>query len=417
MNILLINHYAGSPEYGMEYRPYYLAREWVRQGHRVHVLAASHSHVRARQPQLSGSRHDEQINGIYYTWFSTPLYFGNGIGRVRNMAAFVLQLFREARMLANDLRPDVVISSSTYPMDIWPARRIARLAGAKLIFEVHDLWPLSPMQLGGMSRWHPFIMLVQMAEDYAYANADAVVSMLPKAKDHMISRGMHTDKFHYVPNGIDADEWSGCSRLPQDVIRALEKLRSNGLPLVGYAGAHGLANVLDLLLDASKLLRGKAEVVLVGTGPERERLLQRVQTENLDNVIMLPALNKKEIPAFLEMIDIAYIGLLGSPLFRFGISPNKLMDYMMAAKPVVQSIDAGNDPVSAANCGITVAPGDPTAISDAVMRLAAMSSAERAQLGENGRAFILREQTYGVLAKKFIDILAALLSPTRISQQ
>lgn len=416
MNILVINHYAGSPGHGMEYRPYYLAREWVRMGHRVHIVAASFSHIRINQPRLSGNRRDEQIDGIHYTWFATPPYSGSGVGRVRNMAAFVMRLFLEAHALTDHFRPDVVIASSTYPMDVWPARRIAKLAAAKLIFEVHDLWPLTPMQLGNMSKWHPFIMLVQTAEDYAYAHADAVVSMLPKAKDYMVSRGMREDKFHYVPNGIDPDEWSGGYKLSKDIAQTLDKLRGNGLPLVGYAGGHSLSNALDILLDTSVLLRGKATVIMVGTGPESERLQQRVWTEGLDNVTMLPAIPKREVPAFLEAVDIAYIGWHRNPLYRFGISPNKLMDYMMAAKPVVHAVDAGNDPVSEANCGITVAPDDVVAISDAVIRLAAMSTVERARLGENGRSFILRKQTYEVLANKFADVLTATPSPTKVSQ-
>ncbi|RYE87417.1 MAG: glycosyltransferase WbuB, partial [Oxalobacteraceae bacterium] len=166
MNILLINHYAGSVRHGMEYRPYYLAREWVRLGHRVHIVASSESHIRSQAPQLQGTgRLDETIDGIHYAWLATPPYRGNGAGRVRNMLAFVLRLRRDADMLARSVRPDVVIASSTYPLDIWPAARIAGRAGARLLFELHDLRPLSPMELGGYSRWHPFIMLLQAAED------------------------------------------------------------------------------------------------------------------------------------------------------------------------------------------------------------------------------------------------------------
>ncbi|MEO8170457.1 MAG: glycosyltransferase, partial [Oxalobacteraceae bacterium] len=166
MNILLINHYAGSPMHGMEFRPYYMAREWMRLGHRVQIVASAKSHIRAKQPQLAGQhRLDELVGGVPYTWFQTPDYSDNNIWRVRNMASFVARLYREGERLVQTFRPDVVIASSTYPMDIWPAHRIAKLANARLVYEVHDLWPLSPMELGGMSKWHPFIMLVQAAED------------------------------------------------------------------------------------------------------------------------------------------------------------------------------------------------------------------------------------------------------------
>ena len=403
MNILLINHYAGSTRHGMEFRPFYLAREWVRAGHCVQIVAASFSHIRAIQPELNDFVLDEQIEGIDYRWYATPSYQGNGAGRVKNMLAFMRALWRDGPRLARVFKPDVVIASSTYPMDIWPARRIAKLVNAKLVYEVHDLWPLSPMELGRMSKWHPFIMWVQMAEDYAYRHADKVVSILPKAKEYMCSRGMAPQKFVYVPNGVDEEEWAQSADLPQEVKESLDALRAKGLPLVGYAGTHGLSNALDVLLDAASRLKGKAEVVMVGTGPDREALLARVASEGLTNVTMLPAISKQSIPRFLDDVDIAYIGWHPNPLYRFGISPNKLMDYMMAGKPVVHSVSAGNDPVTEAGCGITVPPGDVVAVVDAVLELAAMSQSARNCMGQAGKTAILQNQTYKVLAKQFLN--------------
>ena len=190
MNILLINHYAGSPHHGMEFRPYYLAREWVRAGHGVQIVAASFSHVRSLQPEVGAQERDETIDGIAYRWLSAPRYSGNGLGRVRNIGAFLSRLWRETPALVQAFRPDVVIASSTYPMDIWVARRIARRARAKLVYEVHDLWPLSPIELAGLSPRHPFIRLGQRAEDAACRDADVVVSMLPKVADHLAAHGL-----------------------------------------------------------------------------------------------------------------------------------------------------------------------------------------------------------------------------------
>ncbi|HSI57534.1 MAG TPA: glycosyltransferase, partial [Ideonella sp.] len=207
MNILLINHYAGGPPWGMEYRPYYLAREWVRAGHRVRIVAASHSHVRAKQPEGVDGERLETVEGIEYQWLQAPAYKGNGLGRVHNIVMFLSRLWRRSRALAEAWQPDLVIASSTYPMDIWLARRIARRAGARLVYEVHDLWPLSPIELTGMSRWHPFAMLCQKAENDAYRDADTVVSMLPKVHEHMRAHGLDLQRLAIVPNGVDLAEW------------------------------------------------------------------------------------------------------------------------------------------------------------------------------------------------------------------
>ena len=409
MNILLINHYAGSPVYGMEYRPYYLAREWIRLGHQVRIVASAQSHVRAKQPDLQeAGRLNEIIDGIQYTWFKTPTYAGNGIGRVRNMAAFVWRLFLEGRQLARSFKPDVVIASSTYPMDIWPAHRIAKLTNAKLVFEVHDLWPLSPMELGGMSRWHPFIMLLQAAENYAYRQADVVISMLPKVRAYMESHGMASHKLHIVPNGIDPDEWSAEGQpLPRIVVEKLTQLKLEGNAIVGYAGSHGVANALDSLLDVAKLMQQEKIVfVLVGGGPDKALLQQRAQKEGMHNVLFVDPVLKEQIPALLQWFDVVYIGLQRQPLFRFGIAPNKLMDYMMSARPVLMAIDAGNDPVAEAGCGLTVQPENPQSVVEGVRRLMALSAEECRAMGQRGRAFVLEKHTYPVLARKFLEVLS-----------
>jgi len=393
----------------MEYRSYYLAREWVRLGHKVQIVASAQSHIRAQQPQLAGQRQmNETIDGIQYTWFKTPAYSGNGIGRVRNMASFVSRLFRESKRVGRLFKPDVVIASSTYPMDIWPAHRIAKLAKAKLVFEVHDLWPLSPMELGGMSKWHPFIILVQAAERHAYRHADVVVSMLPNVREYMESRGMASHKLHIVPNGIDPAEWSADSPALQDATKdVLSGLRAQGLSIVGYAGTHGVANALDIFLDAAKLMHAeKIAFVLVGGGPNKSALQKRVQTEDLHNVYVMDSVKKEQIPALLQWFDVSYIGAHRQPLYRFGIGPNKLMDYMMAGRPILMAIESGNDPVGEANCGMTIKPEDPQAVTQGIRCLLALSEYERKEMGQRGREFVLKEHTYPILARRFLDSVA-----------
>jgi glycosyltransferase involved in cell wall biosynthesis len=408
VNILLINHYAGSPTYGMEFRPYYLAREWLRQNHRVTIVAASFSHLRSKAPQMTGTVTEEMIDGIRYFWIATPTYEGNGVARGLNMFTFTSRLRLLGSKLALETRPDVVIASSTYPLDIYPARAIARRSGARLLFEVHDLWPLSPMELGGMSQYHPFILLMQAAEDYAYRHADKVISMLPKADGHMRDHGMAPGKFVYIPNGIDVAEWER-EKIPVPAVHAeiLTRLKSEGRFIVGYAGAHGLANALGTVVDAASLLSGeRVDFVLVGQGPEKDTLLKRTAQLGLRNVHFLPSIPRGAIPALLSAMDALYIGLQRQPLFRFGVSPNKLIDYMMAGIPVIHAIDAGNDLVSESGCGITIPPEDPHALAEGVKVMMKKTPEERESMGKKGTAYILANHTYGVLAARFEKAIA-----------
>ncbi len=411
MKLLLINPDAGSPRHGMEFRPFYLAREWVRAGHEVTIVAASYSHVRSHQPAVPGQAREEWIEGVRYRWLPTPRYEGNGIGRLRNILSFLRQVRADAWQLTRDFRPAAVIASSTYPMDVWVARKLARLAKAKLVYEVHDLWPLSLIELSGMSPRHPFARLCQKAENDAYRDADVVVSMLPKVHEHMASHGLDLRKLHIVPNGFSPEEWRGVSApLDASLAQHVMAQKQAGRVVLGYAGSMGLPNALDTLLDAAALLRKAAHAVevafvLVGGGHEAARLAERARAEGLSNVSFFPPIPKAQIPTLLRGFDIAYIGWQATPIYRFGIAPNKLMDYMMAGCAVLHSVQAGNDPVAQSGCGITVPPGDPQAVAWGVLRLADMTREQRAILGSQGRSFVMAEHAYPVLAAKFIHAL------------
>jgi len=404
MNILIVNHYAGSPFYGMEYRPYYLARQWVQAGHKVALVAASYSHLRLHQPQCPGSITPEIINSIQYLWMRTPRYHRNNLKRVLNMLSFAGMLYAKPLPI---MAPDVVIDSSTYPLTIYGSMRIARRHGAKLIFEVHDLWPLSPLELGGYSKWHPFIVVMRKAERYAYRNAYRVVSLLPNSKQYMIAHGMAPEKFIHIPNGIDISSWRLRNPLPEEHEGLLEKLRSNDKFIVGYVGAHGLANALQYLVDAAWILREQSKIhfILVGQGPEKESLRSFVKNNNLTNVSFLPPVHKTSIPKLLSYMDALFIGWRRRILYCFGISPNKLMDYMMSGKPVIHSVESSSDLVAQSECGISLPPEDAQAIADGVLRLFQMPSEQRTMMGRKGRDYVRAQHDYSVLATQFLEAL------------
>ena len=407
MNILLINHYAGSPQYGMEYRPYYLAREWIKEGHTVTIVSASFSHLRSKQPIVNRNISKELIDDIQYIWIKTPGYRGNGIGRVWNMLTFVGKLLGISRKLSKIIKPDAVIASSTYPLDIYPAYLISQFSKAKLIFEVHDLWPLTPIELGKMPKWHPFIIMMQIAEDFAYRKADKVVSILPKALDYMVSRGLAPEKFIHIPNGIDIDEWQSFSaELPPQHQEIIESLKQEEKFLVGYAGSHGVSNALDYFVESAKYLKDlHVAFILVGQGSEKEKLQKYTIENNLNNVIFLPSVSRNVIPNLLAMMDVLYKGSRKSSLYKYGMSPAKLIDYMMSEKPIIHSVEAGNDLVAESGCGISIPPEDSVAIADAIKRLMEMSPLEREEMGRRGKEYVIKNHDYKILAKRFLEAM------------
>jgi glycosyltransferase involved in cell wall biosynthesis len=411
MKIMLVNHYAGINE--MEHRPSYLAREWTRSGHSVVIVASSFSHLRGRNPVFGQGMLQERVDGIEYLWIKSPAYSGNGPGRVLNMFTFASRLLWMRAELATRA-PDVVIASSTHPLDVYPSYCIARRAGGKFVFEVHDLWPLTLIEIGGLQRWHPLVQLFGIAEGFAYRNADRVISILPKAEPYMRSRGMAPHKFVHIPNGVDVVEWRDRpSALPHEHADAIRRLRTDGRFLIGYAGAHGVANALHVLLDAAERLREeRATFILIGRGPEKTKLQAAAAARALSNIVFLPPVPRSVIPGLLCEMDALYIGLKDERLFRFGISPNKLIDYMMAAKPVIQAINAGNDLVGEARCGYSIPSENAGKLCEAIRALLATTHGEREAMGSRGRAFAESRHSYAVLAAQF---LASLEEQPRVS--
>lgn len=410
---MYMNPYAGSLEYGMQLRPYYLAREWVKQGHEVIMVAASYSHLRTRQPAVNTELNEEEIDGIRYLWLRTPAYEGNGLSRVRNMLSYAWSLLRWQQQLAQRYQPDVVIASSPHPFCIYGARRIAVRTGATLIFEVRDLWPLTLIELGNKSPRHPFIMLMQAAENYAYRVSDRVVSLLPKADTYMMKHGMEPHKFFHIPNGIDTKEWQEVfeGRLPQEHRQTIEQFRQKGYFLIGYTGAHGLADALDYFIEAGRLLKDQpVAFLLVGQGPEKETLQKQAERNQLRNVCFLPSIPKSAIPAFLEQMDALYIGWKKEPIYQYGISPNKLFDYFMAAKPVIHGIEDKQNLVATCEAGLTIVPEDSQAIVEAIRRLQGMKPEERDEMGKRGRAYVMAEHDLSFLAARF---LSGIVSPSQ----
>jgi glycosyltransferase involved in cell wall biosynthesis len=408
MRILLINHYAGSPGLGMEYRPFYLAREWVRDGHEVTILAASYSHLRQRQPTVEADFEEETVDGVRYVWLVTPRYSGNGVRRAVNIASFMAKMFRYRRRLRTAFAPDIVIASSTYPTDNWPARQLARKGRTKIVYEVHDVWPLSLVELGGMSRWNPFCLAMQWGESDAYRHADKVVSILPCTREHMEAHGMAAGKWAYVPNGIDPEEWSQpAGSLPPEHAEAIGKLTAAGRFIVGYAGAHGIANDLTWFVEAaSSLDAAGATHVLVGQGAEKDHLQRLADDRGITNVVFLPPVPKASVPALLATFDVAFVGWRRQPIARLGVSHNKTFDYMMAGRPVLYAVSAGNDLMSESGGGITIEPESASAIVEGVIRYIGMSRLERDAIGARGRAFVEANHTYPVLARRFLDAIS-----------
>lgn len=407
--IWYIHPFAGGPGLGRIFRAWSLGRAWRDMGVKAQVICPSFHHLFDRLESRHG---DESIEGVPFRFIPTSVYRTNGVDRLWNMTRFCVNLLRDSRLrVPDDEAPDLVIASSPHPFAFLPALRIARRYRARLVFEVRDLWPLSIVQLAGLRKGHPFARLAARVEQYAYRHCDHAVSLLPLARDHMVEHGLAPDKFLHIPNGIDEADARGPTGDPPGtlLIDKAREWRAAGKFVVAYTGAMGPPNALWALIEAAHILQSRGnfvpQFVLVGRGESRRELESLATHFELRNVEFFDAVPKRELAWALRLSDVGFVSLRRQPLFRFGVSPNKLFDYMLAGLPVIYAIESANDPVGEAKCGLRIFAERPNAIADAVEKLMVLPVEKRAQMGESGRAYVLREHGNRSLARSYIELI------------
>ncbi len=400
--VWLINQYASTPDTGIGGRHYSLARELVRQGNIIYLIAASYSHILREPKKIENTFETKIIEGINFVWIKTlPYPTAHSKKRILNWVLFAWRILFLSKFIEN--RPEAILYSSPSLFGFLSAKLLAWKFKAKLVFEVRDIWPLSLIELGGYSKKHPFIQLMQLIEDFAYRISNRVVSNLPNAVEHMVARGMDRTKFVWIPNGFSNDEINNQQNLSPDV---LSQLPTNKF-LIGYTGTIGLANALDTLIQTADLLANEKDVafVIVGKGKEKPLLERKIIDLGLHNVVFIDPINKIQMQSLLKQFDACYLGWKNDSLYKFGTAANKLIDYLISGKPVIHSYSGSFDIIALSNAGISVPAEDAQAVADAILRLKNLPKSELNKIGQNGKKYAIQHHDYKILSEKLAQIL------------
>lgn len=402
--IWMINQTASTPETGYAGRQYYLGLELAKFGYKVYVIAGSYSHL-LRVPKIfEGDFLTENIAPNFdFIWVNIP-YYPNSHSKKRIVGEFIFSWKIKGLNKYIKDKPDIILHSSPPLISYFGAKYLANYFNAKYVFEVRDIWPKTLMELGGYSHLHPFIQLLQWIEDNAYRSADIVLSNLKNSVEHMMTRGLKRDKFLWIPNGYSQQEVLEKEDLPDEIRLLIPK----GKFIIGYTGSIGMANCLHHLIEVAKDLKKYENLcfVIVGKGAYKETLLKQVEGLELNNVIFIDPIPKKQIQSILEIFDAYYIGLTKDPLFKLGVSPNKLFDYLYGGKPILYAIDSGDyTPVADAQAGYQIIPENTDDLAKKIEKLMSLSSNERELMGQNARKHAEEFYEYGAIAKKLANKL------------
>jgi glycosyltransferase involved in cell wall biosynthesis len=411
MRIWILNHYASPPDQPTGTRHYDLGRVLVRQGHDVTIFASGFSHITLREDRLQANERMriDCIDGVRFVWLRTTPYSANDGRRALNMLSYAFNAIRVQRRMP---RPDVVVGSSVHLAAVAAAFVIGKARRAPFVFEVRDLWPQVLVDMGAIKENGTATWVLRRLESFLYRRARVIVSLLPRAVDYMTQLGIPREKVVYIPNGI-ADYDERVSE-PNDSATALlaqiSQLRQAGCMIAGYVGSHVRANGVDSLVKSARVLRDRGvhdvALVFVGDGLEKEKSRQLAVGYDLRNVIFWDALPKRCVPAVLEALDIALFALHDISTYKYGLSCNKLFDYMASARPIVSACAAENTLVAASGAGICVPSDSPDDIADALMKLRSMGEAERHAIGERGRHWVYEHHGATALAGRFLGALA-----------
>jgi glycosyltransferase involved in cell wall biosynthesis len=395
-HVWVLNHYALEPGGAGGTRHFNLSKHLRKYGWRATVLAASVELNSGRQ-RLSDNESTrlEQYEGIPFLWVRTPQYQGNGSGRMLNMLAYTFRVLLPGCTKALD-KPEVIIGSSVHPFAAFAGRLLAWRHRVPFIFEVRDLWPQTLIDLGRIKERSFLAFVLRRLEKWLYQQASSIIVLLPKATDYIMPLGIAKEKIVWIPNGVDFSSFPAY---------ALQNKKEGEPFVLMYFGAHGQANALKNVILAMGIVEKKSQkkkivLRLIGDGPLKKQLLDLVDNLGLKNVSFSPPVPKNTIPELASEADAFVFNLLDAPVFRFGISSNKLFDFMAAARPILFCSDAVNNPVKDARAGVTVPPGNPEELARAIIGLAETPFEERKKMGEGGRRYVEEQHDFDVLARR-----------------
>jgi len=398
-NIWIINQTAGKIDSGWGERHYYLSNYWVKNGYNVNIISGSHNHLFTNQPKIEKRKwftYEEVDKQIQFCWVKTPFYNG-GFKKFYSNFIYTLKLFfLSIKKLG---KPDIIIVSS---MPIFPILNglffKRKFKKARLIIEIRDLWPLTPIHLKGYSKNHPFIKVLRWFEKIAYVKSDKIVSLLPNASKYITKISKDKSKFNYIPNGIN-ESLVDNEALPLNIINLIPKDKF----IVGYAGTIGFANAMEYLIDASlNIKENNIHFVIVGEGSLKKSYQNRVK--NSKNITFINKIKKTQVQNILKHFDVCYLGRYKSPLYYHGVSYNKYFDYMLAKKPILESSELIRDQVELSGCGIIVPPENKESIISGILKLYKMDKFELETLGNRGYAFVKKYHDYDYLSKLYINL-------------
>ncbi|MGG1630938.1 glycosyltransferase family 4 protein [Rossellomorea sp. NRS-1567] len=402
MKIWMLNAVALKPNETGITRHYDLSKHMVDKGHEVTIFASSFIVYLFKWRDNKKKNYSENVNGVLFEWVWTLPYKGNGPKRLLNMMSYMLTAV--ARGLKKKDKPDVIVGSSVHLFACLAAYVLSKVKGATFIVEIRDLWPKTLIDFGAISKNHPLALLFGWIEKFVYKKSKKIIVTLPGAYKYITTLGIPEDKIVYIPNGIEMDKIHELEN-KASLEPTLQTIREQYPKIAMYLGSHGVANSLETIVNAAnRLSREDTAFVFVGEGPEKKNLKVKAEELGLKNVFFLDGIPKREVLSTLNLADVLMVSMLDTNLYQYGISLNKLNDYLLSGKPIIFSGRVFNDIVADAQAGITVTPESPEEFAKGMEYLLNLTSEEKEKIRTNGYRYLDEHHNIEKLSSQFLSV-------------
>ena len=408
MRIVIFSPY--EQPYAQTSRNFDFATRLVSRGHEVIIFTNNFCHrTRRRFFESKGSGGQTVVNfkGVSVVWLNSRPYFDNSIGRAWNALSFVWLALTSAR--GEIVSPEVVVADSVPPTAGLLGWAVAKSFRARFIYQIRDVWPIALVYDGALTKASPIYWILRVIEKFLYKHSDSICSSLRNVSGHVESSGADPRKVVWIPNGVDLDRFA----VPSPLKRGGCEVGGEQYELkVIYTGGYGNAHdVLSIVKAASITWKSGYRFLfeLYGDGVKRAGCEEFAQQEAVDNVRFFDSVPRESVPDVLSTADVLVAAVTDSDAYQFGLNLNKLYDYFAAARPVVLSCRAVEDPVRDSGCGFTVTPECPQEMAAALVRLHALGESDRAELGAKARWFA--EKHYDV--NRLVDVYEEMIANER----
>jgi glycosyltransferase involved in cell wall biosynthesis len=401
--IWLVSKYISAARHGFESRLFAIAKEMRVAGRNPVIIASDSNHI-GTFPERRELYSRETVDGCDTWWIRTLKYTATAsLRRVLSWVDFELKLFLMPKSVLP--RPDVIVVSSLSLLTILNGVLLRHRYGCKLVFEVRDIWPLTLVEEGRYSRNNPFVRMLACVERFGYRNADCVVGTMPNLAEHVARVAGPGIRCECIPFGFDPAFFERREPLPPGYF---ESYVPPGKFVIGYAGSIGLTNALETILACAREMADDDRFffLFVGAGDMVDR--HAAETADLKNVAFAPKVPREQVQDLLHHCDLLYFAVYDSLVWRYGLSLNKLIDYMMAAKPVVASYSGFPSMLNESGCGVFVPADDVRELITTLRVMAAKSVEEMQGMGAAGRNWLLANRPWRVIARQYLALCDSL---------